>query len=177
MPGNDGTAPEIGQVVVAFVERMSDDRQLAASNPFVQQRRLAKACWGGDERQFWPGGGGCRAWFSEGVWALASLLACRRLHCADYIINRIKGQPQPMAKCWPTLGQHYDSPTLLQNASDNLRSWMGSPSAAEAFFDYLGGVRKLVSTPPGPRAATRSLDGLWLLPLLRGFARRSDRPR
>jgi len=51
MPGNDGVAPEIGQVVVAFVQRMSDDRPQAAGYSFAQQRRFAKAGWGGDQGQ------------------------------------------------------------------------------------------------------------------------------
>jgi hypothetical protein len=49
MPGNDGVAPEMRRVVAAFVQRMSDDRPLAASNPFAQRRRLAKSGRGADE--------------------------------------------------------------------------------------------------------------------------------
>jgi hypothetical protein len=52
MLGSDGVAPEMGRVVVAFVQRMSDDRPLAASNPFAQQRRLAKAGRGRNGGQF-----------------------------------------------------------------------------------------------------------------------------
>ena len=73
--GSDNVAPEPGWIVVAFVQRMSDDRPLAASNPFAQQRGLAKAGRRGDEGelavqarvqlldqawtrdQFWPGRG------------------------------------------------------------------------------------------------------------------------
>ena len=96
MPGNDGVAPEMGRVVVAFVQRMSDDRPLAASNPFAQQRGLTKAGWGEDEgelaiqtpvlvvqdkcrvqpldqararHQLWSGGGGYGAWFSGDAWS------------------------------------------------------------------------------------------------------------
>jgi hypothetical protein len=54
MPGNDGVVPEPDRVVVASVQRMSDDRPLAASNPFAHQRGLTKAGWGRDEGQFWP---------------------------------------------------------------------------------------------------------------------------
>jgi hypothetical protein len=49
MPGNDGVAPGIGRVVVALVQRISDDRPHAAGYSFAQQRRFAKAGWGGDE--------------------------------------------------------------------------------------------------------------------------------
>ena len=52
MPGNDGVVPETGRDVVASVQRMSDDRPLAASNPFAHQRGLTKAGRRGDEGQF-----------------------------------------------------------------------------------------------------------------------------
>ena len=83
MPGNDGVAPEMGRVVVASAQRMPDDRPLAASNPFAQQRGLAKACWGGDRgelavqprvqpldqawtrHQLWPNGGDIELGFQE----------------------------------------------------------------------------------------------------------------
>jgi hypothetical protein len=41
MLGNDGVAPEMGRVVVASVQRMSDDRPLAASNPFASSADAA----------------------------------------------------------------------------------------------------------------------------------------
>jgi hypothetical protein len=51
-PGTDGVALEVGRVVVASVQRMSDDRPLAASDPLAQHRGLAEAGWDRDERQF-----------------------------------------------------------------------------------------------------------------------------
>jgi hypothetical protein len=85
MPGNDGVAPGIGRVVVALIQRISDDRPQAAGYSFAQQRRFAKAGWGGDEGQFAvqprvqpldqargrdefsPDGRGCRLWFAGSV--------------------------------------------------------------------------------------------------------------
>jgi hypothetical protein len=51
MPGNDGVVPGIGRVVVALVQGISDDRPQAAGYSFAQQRRFAKAGWGGDQGQ------------------------------------------------------------------------------------------------------------------------------
>jgi hypothetical protein len=85
MPGSDGVAPEMGRVVVAFVQRMSHDRPLVASSPFAYQRGLAKAGRGRDESQFvvescvqsldqararhqlWPGGGDIELCFQKGI--------------------------------------------------------------------------------------------------------------
>jgi hypothetical protein len=52
MLGSDGVPLEVGRVVVAFVQGMSDDRPPVVSDPFAQNRGLAEAGWGGDEGQF-----------------------------------------------------------------------------------------------------------------------------
>jgi len=49
--GSDKVGPETSWVVVAFIQREPGDGPPTASDPFAQQRRLAKAGRGGDERQ------------------------------------------------------------------------------------------------------------------------------
>jgi hypothetical protein len=53
LQGSDQVGQEASQVVVAFVQRKPGDTRArpAASDPFAQQRRLAKAGWCGDEGQ------------------------------------------------------------------------------------------------------------------------------
>ena len=52
LQGGDKVGQEAGQVVVPFVQREPGDGPLAASDSLAQQRRLAKAGRGRDERQF-----------------------------------------------------------------------------------------------------------------------------
>jgi hypothetical protein len=49
---SDSVAPELGWVVVAFIQQEPGDGPPIASNPLAQQRRLAETGRGGDERQF-----------------------------------------------------------------------------------------------------------------------------